>query len=126
MTQISIEALDEEELLALHARISRRLAALQRKQTANALASRYRAGMQVMIDAAGLGVLSATVVRANQKTVTVRAETGRVWRVPPSHLLATEEDVKSLVEEAMPILALSQEDYEAWIRENVLGPANGI
>src|SRR5690606_33220468 len=120
MTQISIEALDEEELLALHARISRRLAALQRKQTANALASRYRAGMQVMIDAAGLGVLSATVVRANQKTVTVRAETGRVWRVPPSHLLATEEDVKSLVEEAMPILALSQEDYEAWIRENVL------
>jgi len=80
--------------------------------------------MQVMVDTPGLGVVSATVVRSNQKTVTVRAETGQLWRVPPSHLRATEEDVKSLVEEAMPFLALSQEDYEAWIKENVLGLAD--
>ena len=31
-----------------------------------------------------------------------------------------EDAVKILVEEEMPFLALSQEDYEAWIRANVL------
>jgi len=44
-------------------------------------------------------------------------------RLPPSHLLATEEDVQNLVEEGMLFLALSQEDYEAWIKKNVLGLA---
>lgn len=124
MSRISIETLNEDELLALRARIDDQLEQLARKRTAHALGSRYRAGMQVMVDAPGLGVVSATVVRSNQKTVTVRAETGQLWRVPPSHLLATEEDVKNLVEEAMPFLALSQEDYEAWIKENVLGLAD--
>jgi len=59
MTRINIEALDEEELLDLHARILERLAALQRKRTAKALATRYQAGMQVMFDAPGFGVVSA-------------------------------------------------------------------
>src|SRR5690606_11689398 len=77
-------------------------------------------GIQVMFDAPGLGVVSATVVRPNQKTVTVRTETGRLWRVAPDDLLAMEDAVKILVEEEMPFLALSQEDYEAWIRANVL------
>lgn len=120
MTRINIEAFDEEELLDLHARIVERLAALHRKRTAQALAIRYQPGMQVMFDAPGLGVVSATVVRPNQKTVTVRTETGRLWRVAPDDLLAMEDAVKILVEKEMPFLALSQEDYEAWIRANVL------
>src|SRR5690606_24890572 len=86
MTRINIEALDEEELLDLHARIVERLAGLHRKRTAQALAMRYQPGMQVMFDAPGLGVVSATVVRPNQKTVTVRTETGRLWRVASDDL----------------------------------------
>ena len=54
MTGINIEALDEEELLDLHARILERLAALHRKRTARALAMRYQPGIQVMVDAPGM------------------------------------------------------------------------
>ena len=77
-----------------------------------------------MVDASGFGVVSATVFRPNQKTVTVRAGSGTLWRVAPDDLLATEDAVKSLVEEEMPFLALSEEDYEAWIKANVLEVAD--
>ena len=38
----------------------------------------------------------------------------------PTICLAMEDAVKILLEEEMPFLALSQEDYEAWTRANVL------
>src|SRR5690606_4830312 len=120
MTRINIEALDEEELLGLHARIVERLAALHRKRTAQALALRYQAGMQVMFYASEFGWPNSTAVILTQISATVRTETGRLWRVAPDDLLAMEDAVKILVEKEMPFLALSQEDYEAWIRANVL------
>ncbi|WP_024899179.1 hypothetical protein [Brucella rhizosphaerae] len=119
MPEIDIDGLSEDELYALSGRIYDRITALERKRERAAL-SQYRSGLRVVVETPGFGPMIGTIIRPNQKTVTVRMDNARIWRVSPHYIRVTEDDVKALVSEEMPFLSMSDEDLEAWIKANIL------
>jgi hypothetical protein len=123
MSEIEIDGLSEDELYALSGRIYDRITALERKRERAAL-SRYRSGLRIIVAAPGYGQMIGTIIRPNQKTITVRMENEQIWRVSPHYILATEDDVKALVSEEMSFLSMSEEDCEAWFKANILDVAD--
>jgi hypothetical protein len=123
MSEIDIDGLSEDELYALSGRIYDPITALERKRERAAL-SRYRSGLRVVVETPGFGPMTGTIIRPNQKTITVRMGNAQIWRVSPHYILATEDDVKALVSEEMPFLSLSEEDCEAWLKANIPGVAD--
>lgn len=87
-TVIDINALTESELVDLNHRIVERLRFLQQAR-AHVGMLQFRIGQQVSFEPDGRGPLSATVVRYNQKTVTVVTTDGQRWRVAPALLRDT-------------------------------------
>jgi len=82
---IDINTLTESALVDLNHRIVERLRFLQQAR-AHVGMLQFRIGQQVSFEPDGSGPLSATVVRYNQKTVTVVTADGQRWRVAPVHL----------------------------------------
>jgi len=112
MSEIDIDALSEDELYALGGRIYDRITVLERKRERAAL-SRYRSGLRIIVAAPGYGHMTGTIIRPNQKTITVRMENEQIWRVSPHYILATEDDVKALVSEEMSFLSMSEETVKS-------------
>lgn len=82
---IDINTLTESELIDLNHRIVERLRFLQQAR-AHVGMLQFRIGQQVSFEPDGREPLSATVVRYNQKTVTVVTTDGQRWRVAPALL----------------------------------------
>ena len=82
---IDIDALTVEELERLNHQIVERLKFLD---TVNAHESmmRFNPGSRVCFESSKYGYQTGTLVKFNQKTVTVLTDKGRRWNVPPQML----------------------------------------
>lgn len=47
-------------------------------------------------------------------------DNAQIWRVSPHYIRVIEDDVKALVSEEMPFLSMSDKEFEAWIKANIL------
>jgi hypothetical protein len=88
MPEIDIDGLSEDELYALSGRIYDRITVLERKRERAAL-SQYRSGLRVVVETPGFGAMIGTIIRPNQKTVTVRMDNAQIWRVSPHYIRVT-------------------------------------
>jgi hypothetical protein len=86
---IDLDALTEEELIALNHRIVARLRFLREKRTHTHMLE-FRVGERVIFQPSGRDPLTGTLIRYNQKTVTVITDAGEHWNVSPSLLRKTE------------------------------------
>ncbi len=82
---IDIDQLTEEELIELNHRIVERLKFFESYHTHNEM-MQFSPGEQVTFEPPGRGRQIGTLVKFNQKTVTVITESGHKWNVSP-HLL---------------------------------------
>jgi hypothetical protein len=85
MHEIEIDGLDEETLLALHARIVERLHLLHQQETAAALQA-IKIGSRVMFETSDGRAIRGIVIRRNRKTMTVHGDDEKQWNVSPSLL----------------------------------------
>jgi hypothetical protein len=79
-----IEALDYDELLALNELIVERLKFLDRQEAHDAM-MQFHPGARVMFDSQH-GPQQVTILKFNQKTVSVLTDDGRKWKVAPQLL----------------------------------------
>jgi preprotein translocase subunit YajC len=91
-----MEHLDEDQLQLLCDKAWERLQFLRRKEDLHRL-SRFSVGDKVIFSARGQ-LITGTIIRINQRTVTLRTKHNREWRVSP-HLLSPLMET----EEAMPL-----------------------
>ncbi len=89
---IDIDNLTEEELVELNHRVVERLRFLESMQIHNDM-MQFSPGEQVSFESSGRRQLG-TLVKYNQKTVTVITESGQKWNISP-HLLSKVKDAKS-------------------------------
>jgi len=82
---IDIDALTVEELESLHDQIVERLKFLDRQETHEAMMQFYP-GARVCFDSPKHGRQQGTLMKFNQKTVTVITDDGRKWNVAPQYL----------------------------------------
>lgn len=92
---IDIDTLTESELIDLNHRIVERLRFMQQAR-AHVGMLRFRIGQRVSFEPDGRGPMTATVVRYNQKTVTVVTADGQRWRVSPALLREEAADANTL------------------------------
>ena len=90
---IDIDSLTVEELERLNHQIVERLKFLDTVNAHEAM-MRFRPGARVCFESSKHGYQAGTLVKFNQKTVTVLTDAGRRWTVPPQMLsLLKKEDV---------------------------------
>ncbi len=89
--KIDIDKLTEAELVELNHRVVERLRFLESMQIHNEM-MQFSPGEQVSFESSGRRLL-ATLVKYNQKTVTVITESGQKWNISP-HLLSKVKDTK--------------------------------
>ena len=82
---IDIDGLSYEELLDLNDLIIARLKHLDASDTLNAM-MKLNLGSKVCFDAGNQGIQVGTLIKFNQKTVSVMTEEGRRWKVSPQFL----------------------------------------
>ena len=82
---IDIDQLSESELIDLNHRIVARLRFLSQMR-AHAEMLEFRIGDRVAFRPPGQGAIEGMLTRYNKKTVTVIADDGRQWNVPPALL----------------------------------------
>ena len=80
-----LEALSYDELLALNELIVERLKFLDRQETHEAM-MQFHPGARVSFESSKHGLLQGTLMKFNQKTVTVLTDDGRKWKVAPQLL----------------------------------------
>ena len=85
--EFDLAELSEDDLVELNRRIVERLQLL-RSAKSLAQVARFSVGMTVEFDSDDGRTISGTVVRLNQRTLTVVTASGR-WRISPSLLRAT-------------------------------------
>lgn len=101
---IDIEKLTKAELIALNHRIVERLKTMD-KLSDLAQMLQFHAGDRVTFQPDGLDMLRGTVIKCNQKTVTVLTEGGQQWKVSPG-LLQKEEKARTSDGAAANVLRL--------------------
>ncbi len=82
---IELDELSYDELLALNERIIERLKILDAADALNAMI-KFNVGAKVCFDSPKHGMQVGTLIKFNQKTVTVLTEGGRRWKVSPQML----------------------------------------
>lgn len=91
-----LDTLNEEQLELLYDKVWERLQFLRRKEDLHEL-SHFSVGDKVAFDCRGQ-LLAGIIIRINQRTVTLRTESGRQWRVSPHCLSPIVE-----LEQIMPL-----------------------
>ncbi|OGQ89236.1 MAG: hypothetical protein A2289_20685 [Deltaproteobacteria bacterium RIFOXYA12_FULL_58_15] len=91
---IDLTRLTEDELIALNRQVVERLRFLRQTRSYQAMAA-FNIGDTVSFTPEAGKIVVGTVVRLNQKTVTVVTKDGHNWRVAPSFLSRT-TDANSL------------------------------
>jgi len=91
--KIDIDKLTEDELIELNHRIVERLKFLESMHTHNEMLQ-FNPGEKVSFQPPGRGRQIGTLVKCNNKTVTVITESGQKWNVSP-HLLSKVKNIKS-------------------------------
>ena len=104
-----LETLDYDDLLALNELIVERLKFLERQETHNAM-MQFHPGARVSFDSK-YGPKQGTLIKFNQKTVTVLTDDGRKWKVSPQLLSA----IKKQKPEAPPlnVIAMKKKKFDA-------------
>ena len=82
---IELDTLSYDELLDLNDRILARLKHLDAVDALNAM-MKFNLGTKVCFDSSKLGMQVGTLIKFNQKTVTVLTDDGRRWKVSPQML----------------------------------------
>ena len=82
---IELDELSYDELLELNDRIIERLKILDATDALNAM-MKFNVGAKVCFDSAKHGMQVGTLIKFNQKTVTVLTDEGRQWKVSPQML----------------------------------------
>ena len=90
--KIDIDSISYDELVELNHKIVERLKFLDSMHTHKEM-MQFNPGDQVCFDTPGRGKQFGTLVKYNQKTVTVITESGQKWNVSP-HLLSKVKTVK--------------------------------
>jgi hypothetical protein len=91
--EIDIDSMSYDELVKLNHKIVERLKFLDSMHRHKEM-MQFSPGDQVCFEPAGRGKQFGTLVKYNQKTVTVITESGQKWNVSP-HLLSKVKTVKS-------------------------------
>jgi hypothetical protein len=91
---IDINGLSYDELLDLNDRIIARLKHLDSADTLNAM-MKLNLGSKVCFDSGKHGIQVGTLIKFNQKTVSVLTEDGRRWKVSPQFLSPVIEETSS-------------------------------
>lgn len=84
-TRINLDALTEEELIALNRDIVERLRMIHQLRAQVAMVE-FRIGERVWFEAEDGRRVEGTVMRWNKKSVSINADCGHRWRVGPSYL----------------------------------------
>ena len=82
---IELDELSYDELLDLNDRIIARLKFLDATDALNAM-MKFNLGAKVCFDSTKHGMQVGTLIKFNQKTVTVLTDEGRQWKVSPQML----------------------------------------
>ena len=82
---IELDGLSYDELLGLNNRIIERLKILDATDALNAM-MKFNVGAKVCFDSTKHGMQVGTLIKFNQKTVTVLTDGGRRWKVSPQML----------------------------------------
>ena len=82
---IELDELSYDELLDLNDRIIERLKILDAADALNAM-MKFNVGAKVCFDSTKHGMQVGTLIKFNQKTVTVLTDEGRRWKVSPQML----------------------------------------
>ena len=91
--EIDIDSMSYDELVELNHKIVEKLKFLDSMDTHKKM-MQFSPGDQVCFEPSGRGKQFGTLVKYNQKTVTVITESGQKWNVSP-HLLRKVKNVKS-------------------------------
>ena len=91
--EIDIDSMSYDELVELNHKIVEKLKFLDSMHTHKKMLQ-FSPGDQVCFEPSGRGKQFGTLVKYNQKTVTVITESGQKWNVSP-HLLRKVKNVKS-------------------------------
>ena len=91
---IDIDELSYDELLDLNDRIIARLKHLEAADTLNAM-MKLNLGSKVCFDSGKHGIQVGTLIKFNQKTVSVLTEDGRRWKVSLQFLSPVIEEASS-------------------------------
>ncbi len=91
--EIDIDSMSYDELVELNHKIVEKLKFLDSMHTHKKM-MQFSPGDQVCFEPSGRGKQFGTLVKYNQKTVTVITESGQKWNVSP-HLLSKVKNVKS-------------------------------
>lgn len=91
---INIDALDYDELLSLNDRIIERMKHLDKMDAYQSM-MRFNMGNKVCFDSPKHGIQVGTLIKFNQKTVTVLTEKGQRWKVAPQMLSRVVEEASS-------------------------------
>ena len=91
--EIDIDSMSYDELVELNHKIVEKLKFLDSMHTHKKM-MQFSPGDQVCFEPSGRGKQFGTLVKYNQKTVTVITESGQKWNVSP-HLLRKVKNVKS-------------------------------
>lgn len=83
--KIDLDALTEEELIALNREVVERIRMIRQFRTQMAMVQ-FRLGERVYFDTDDGRRIEGTVVRWNKKSVSIDADCGHRWRVAPSFL----------------------------------------
>jgi hypothetical protein len=102
---IDLTKLNEEELLHLNHRIVERLRSIRQGRCYQDMAQ-FNLGDAVCFTPEYGHVVVGTVVRLNQKTVTVAAKDGHQWRVGPSLLSRITDQMQDDRHEVAAVIAL--------------------
>ena len=88
---IELDELSYDELLDLNERIIERLKILNAADALNAM-MKFNVGAKVCFDSTKHGMQVGTLIKFNQKTVTVLTDEGRRWKVSPQILSTIVEE----------------------------------
>lgn len=91
---VDIDQLTYDELVALNHRVVERLEFLKTVRAHRAMMA-LSIGSRVSFESRREGRLTGTVIKRNQKTVTVRTDDEDQWRVPPE-MLSPIKDVETV------------------------------
>ena len=91
---IDIDGLSYDELLDLNDRIIARLKHLDAADTIDAM-MKLTLGSKVCFDSGKHGIQVGTLIKFNQKTVSVLTEDGRRWKVSPQYLSPVIDETRS-------------------------------
>lgn len=81
--KVDIDKMTEDELIELNHRIIQRLKFLESMHHHHAML-KFNIGDKVSFEPPGRGRLTGTLVKCNQKTVSIITDTGQQWNVAPS------------------------------------------